>query len=274
VFEIRGNMSNLLIEDPPVVPMSKVEALPAVDANGPAPKATMSQRNWLLITCLLLSISGGIRQWRDWQFRSIENETTASPFHLSDLPTSLGTWRSVGQGQLDPETVKLAGSSDHVLRDYQDSKTGQTVSVLIVYGLAYSVFGHSPEVCYPAGGYAAVGRPEDHNFFLSGSKTPVKYRSKLFSKTVASVTQAYEVLWSFWHAGSWLPDVSDHFKTFRTSPALFKIQIQSPLTGNSSEKASIESLVKELVREIDTRRELAKAANSKGKKPTGAKTPG
>jgi hypothetical protein len=174
VLEIRGNMSNLVIEKPPAVPMRKGEVSPAVEANSLPPKATMSPRKWLLMTCLLLSISGGIRHWRDYQFRSLENQTTASPFPLSEIPTVLGTWRSTGEdAQLDPETIKLAGSSDHVLRAYTDSKTGETVSVLLIYGLAYSVFGHSPEVCYPAGGYVPVGKAEDHDFSLPGSATPV-----------------------------------------------------------------------------------------------------
>jgi hypothetical protein len=251
-------MSNLLVEKPPVVPMGKEKVSPAVDANRPPPKGTNSRWNWLLMTCLLLSISGGIRHWRDRQFRSLENQSAACPFPLDELPTAFGTWRMTGQGQLDDEISKLAGSTAHILRSYTDSKTGETVSVLVVYGLAYSVFGHSPEVCYPAGGYQAVGKAEDHEFSLPGSATPVRYRSKFFSKTLASITRSHEVMWSFWHAGSWLPDVSDHFKTFRSSPALFKIQVECPVTGTSSEHSPVESLVKALTQEINIRR--AKAA--------------
>jgi hypothetical protein len=271
-FEIRGNMSNLLIENPPVVPMRQVEVSSAVEAKGSPSTAVMSPRKWLLMACVLLSISGGVRHWRDRQFRSLEHESTTCPFHLSEIPNVLGTWRSVGEGHLDPETLKLAGSSDHVLRDYADSKTNQTVSVLVVYGLAYSVFGHSPLVCYPAGGYQGVGKVDDHEFSLAGSATPIRYRTALFSKTVASVTRSYEVLWSFWHAGSWLPDVSDHFKTFRSSPALFKIQIQCPVSGNSSERAAVESLMKELAQEVNTRR--AKAVAAPVKVSTAVKTLG
>ena len=185
---------------------------------------------------------------------------------MSELPTVLGTWHSIGEAHLDPETLKLAGSSDHIIRSYTDSKTGETVSVLVVYGLAYSVFGHSPEVCYPAGGYQAVGKAEDHEFSLPGSATPVRYRSKFFSKTVASVTRSHEVLWLFWHSGSWLPDVTDHFKTFRSSPALFKIQVECPVTGTSSEHSPVESLVKALTQEINIRRAKAAMAAAPGKR--------
>ena len=258
-------MSNLLIEKPPVLPVREVENSPTVDAKGPPSNATFLPRYWLMITCLLLSISGGIRYLREWQFRKIAQETTASPFPLSELPTVLGTWHSIGDAHLDPETIRLAGSSDHILRSYRDSETKETVSVLVVYGLAVSVFGHSPAVCYPASGYDVVGKSEDHDISLTGSATSVRYRSELFSKTVASVTESYEVFWCFWHSGLWLPDVQDRWKLFRTSPALFKIQIQCPVTGISSQRSSVESLLKELVREIDTRREKVAAAGAPAK---------
>ncbi len=261
-----------MIENPPVVPMHKKEVLPADDAiGGSPPKATMSLRNWLLITCLLLSISAGIRHFRDWQFRSLEQETTVCPFPLSELPTAFGTWRKTGQGRLDPEIQKLAGSNDHILWEYTDSKTDEKVSVLVIYGLAYSVFAHAPTTCYPAAGYETIGKPEDRDLSVPGSASPVRYRSALFSNTVASVTRSHEVLWLFWHSGSWLPDVTDHFKSFRSSPALFKIQIECPVTGTSSEHPAVESLLKDLVQEVNTRRDQAAAARA-ANVSTGVKT--
>jgi Protein of unknown function (DUF3485) len=258
-------MSNLLIESPSMVPVSEVEVSPAVEADAPPPNANKVQRNWLVMACLLLSISGGIRYWREWQFWGLAAETKTSPFPLKEIPADLGTWHATGaEAHLDAETLRLAGSSDHILRAYTDSKSHETVSLLVVYGLAQSVFGHTPEVCYPSSGYQAVGKPVDHEFSLPGSATPVHFRSRYFTKTVASVMQSNEVFWSFWHAGSWLPDVANRWKLFRSSPALFKIQVQGEVTGISSDHPPVESLIKELVREINTRRERATAAPANG----------
>ena len=258
-------MSNLLIESPSMVPVSEVEVSPAVEADAPPPNAKRLQLNWLVMACLLLSISGGIRYWRERQFAIQFTETKTCPFPLTEIPTVLGTWHATGaEAHLDPETLRLAGSSDHILRSYTDSKSGETVSLLVVYGLAHSVFGHTPELCYPSSGYQAVGKRVDHEFTLPGSVTPVKYRSLYFTKTVASVTQSIEVSWSFWHAGSWLPDVQDRWKLFRSSPALFKIQVQGAVTGITSDHPPVESLIKELTQEINTRRERATAGPAKG----------
>ena len=272
-IEFRGNMSNLLIENPSAVGASKAEVSPAAEVESAPPRASVSPRNWLVITCLLLSISGGIRYWRERKFQNLTTETKSCPFPLKEIPNVLGTWRDTGAAaHLDAETLRLADASDHILRTYTDSKTGETVSVLVVYGLAYSTFGHLPTVCYPASGYTVMGKPADRELLLPEATTPAHYRSAFFSRSVASVTESHEVFWSFSHAGLWLPDVSGRWKLFRTSPALFKIQIQSPATGLSSDHPPVETLLKDLMHEIDTRREQA-AASALKTASTGVKTP-
>ena len=110
--------------------------------------------------------------------------------------------------RLDPEISRLAGSSDHIIRAYTDSTTGEVATVLVLYGLADSVFGHTPEICYNAAGYKVVSPPADRQFALSDSSTPVQYRGFYVARQGVASTEYSEVIWSFWHAGSWWPDVS------------------------------------------------------------------
>ena len=84
-------------------------------------------------------------------------KSEATPFPLAELPRTAATWQaSEGSDvQLDLDVARIAGSSDHIVRSYLDEKTGEQASVLLLYGLAAGVFGHTPEVCYPAAGYQA-----------------------------------------------------------------------------------------------------------------------
>ena len=258
-------MSNSLIETPVLLPVRESEFSPAVTANPSTANTKTSPWKWLAITCLLLSISGGFRFWRESRFRGLSQASEACPFPLSELPNDLGKWHAIegSEAQLDPETARVAGSSDHVIRSYTDTTTGDKVSVLVIYGLATSIFAHEPELCYPAAGYARVNKPVDHEFTLPGYATPVRYRSSSYSKAFAGVTNIEDVVWSFWHAGSWLPEVASRWKLFRSAPAMFKIQIQYPSARTSSETPLGESLLKELVREIDTRLERVKEGTTK-----------
>ena len=89
-------------------------------------------------------------------------------------PGPLGTWQASEDSdvQLDPEVARIAGSSDHIVRTYLDEKTGEQASALVLYGLAAAVFGHTPDVCYPAAGYQLVKGPIDRSIDGAGREGP------------------------------------------------------------------------------------------------------
>jgi hypothetical protein len=220
-------------------------------------KASVSPWALMAVTCILLGISGGVRFWRDLKFKTLAQESTTCPFPLKDLPRSLGSWHSVegSDKELDPEIARIAGSSDHVIRTYEDGKTGEQVTTLVLYGLATSVFGHVPEVCYPAAGYKQSAVPVNHQFSIPGSTTPGQYRSAFFSKSIGGIGkfEEVEVFYTFLHNGEWLPDLASRWKSFRYHPAMFKIQLQRSSSRFSSQDSSTESLLQLLVQEIDSR---------------------
>jgi Protein of unknown function (DUF3485) len=256
----RALMSRMLVENPSVVPMSDPASIEPVQAGRSNMVGPKSPWKWAAITCVILSISAGIRLGRDLQFRGRAEQSRKCPFPLSELPKTLGTWTAVpnSDSRLDPEIARLAGSSDHVIRAYADSTTGEVATVLVLYGLADSVFGHTPEICYNAAGYRFVSAPTDRQFVLSDSSTPVEYRGFYVAKQGVASTEYSEVVWSFWHAGSWWPDVSTRWKLFRYSPGMFKIQIERPASGLSLESFSNEPLLVEIVKEINSRIEKSK----------------
>ena len=247
-------MSQSVLESTPGVVLREPTTA-AANERSTESKPKMSPWKWAAITGLLVSISGGIRFTRDLQFSGIARQSAMCPFPLNDLSLVLGTWTAVPNSdtQLDPEISKLAGSSDHVIRQYMNSTTGEVASVLVLYGLANSVFGHTPDICYRAGGYTPVTPLVDREFTTSDSSPPARFRGFYVSKPGVGSTEYTEVVSSFWHAGSWWPDVSSRWKLFRYSPGMFKIQIQRAASGISTEEFSCEPLLKEVVRDLDMR---------------------
>ena len=214
-----------------------------------------SSWRWGIAACLLLAISGGVRHWRDYQFRSLADLGAVSPFPLSELPEHLGEWRAIEgtDTQLDPEIARVAGSSDHVLRSYMNVRSGQTVSVLVLYGLAGTVFAHTPQACYPAAGYQSVMDPVDYPFSIEGTELKGLYRRGFYSRTVGGLTQYVEVVHTFLHRGEWIANLAPRWKMFRYHPGSFKIQLQLLTSELSTETSSSESLLKEISRYIDFR---------------------
>ncbi len=251
-------------------PESTLNESSASAVASPTAKCLMSP--WVLMgaTCLLLATSGGIRFWRESQFETIARENEKCPFALNEFPKILGTWH-MDEGanpKLDPRIARIAGANAYLLRNYVDRESGAVVLVLILYGTARSVFGHSPEVCYPANGYQLVMPPANHQFLDPTSQFPVHFRSAFFSKNIGATDRYEEVYYTFHHNEQWLPEVADQWKSFRYHPGMFKILLQRPTTDLSTENSPTESLLRDIVREVNVR-----IAQSKTLTPS-AMTPG
>src|SRR5262245_27212472 len=133
---------------PNPVATSEVNAQPR-PAPGSRPRPEWT---WILLVGMFLGLSRGFRYWRDWQFQALSKESKSSPFPLKDLPKALGEWHSVEglETKLDPQIARIAGSSDHLIRTYLNQTSGETVVVMVLYGLAELISTHTPAVCYPA----------------------------------------------------------------------------------------------------------------------------
>jgi hypothetical protein len=229
---------------------------PTRDAKPAPAKAAASPWVWMVVTCLLLGLSGGIRFWRDWQFRLRAEKGAICPFPLSELPKSLGGWQWIegSESQLEPEVARIAGSTDNIARDYVHEKGGERVSILALYGLAATVFAHAPDVCYPAHGYRVIIPPEDRQLSIPGMKAPVVCRAAIYSQQVGATERFKVVYHTFCHDGQWVPELLSRWKSFRYHPGAFKIQLERTLSGELNlDDGPSESLLTQFIQEIHRR---------------------
>ena len=254
-------MENALV-DQPAASQSDAGARRPQPANRPS--VWKLDLRWLAMICLLLGASGAVRYWREFQFASILTREKDSPFPLKEISTVLGDWRMVegAEATLDPEIARIAGSSDHILRNYANQQTGETATVLVLYGLAELVCGHTPEVCYPATGGRSASPPR--TLMIAGadkSAPPSPFRSEVFSRIEGGTTVYHDVYYSFRNAGTWEPSMTGRWKLFRYNPGMFKVQVQRTIKTSEPPDESCNSLLGALVTEIDT-----KARNTNGPK--------
>ena len=125
---------------------------------------------------------------------------------------------------------------------------------MVLYGLAYLVWPHSPAVCYPAQGFAPVvtpSRDRDVTITVPGSSTQALFREQHFSKSIAGQVDYRVVYHSFLHSGQWTFDVGKDWKSFRHH-GMFKVQVQRSVgTNRNMDENAIEELLAQIVKEID-----------------------
>ena len=219
--------------------------------------AATSPRSWTAITCLILAISGGVRFVQDWGFSAKLAAARKSPFPLEELPKSLGPWRMKSEGGLDPEIARVAGASDHIDRDYVNDKTGEVVSVLVLYGPAYALHGHVAEICYPAAGFTAVDALKTYELKTADFDKALSYQGGFFTKKKGGANEYVEVIYSFRFVDEWMADPAPKWKMFRVHPGMYKIQIARQVSELAIETSPSLTLLGEFAKEVENR--LSKA---------------
>lgn len=180
---------------------------------------------WCAAAAVLLVGSGVFRVVQAARVVDDTGATAESPFPLRDIPKQIDTWRVLegGDTQLDSQTTRITGSTDHILRTYCDEATGVTLSVLILYGPAEPVTPHTPQVCYPASGFAAVGDSVDTKVAYEQGKG-ADFRTAVFGKSGGRDLLLQTVYHSYRLNGEWSP-IIDFRKLPRRNPGVFKVQI-------------------------------------------------
>jgi hypothetical protein len=239
---------------------------PARAAASALNKAAASPLAWTVITCTLLAISTGERYWRDGDLWGKVATASASPFPLAELPKEIGSWQMVegSEAVLDPDIAYAAGANSHLLRNYVDSNSGESVNVLILYGLARNMIGHSPDYCYPYSGFEKVDTMGTYELELDGLKNAVRYRGGSFTKSSLGTTQFVQVIYSLRSGDRWLADGATLWTRIRTEPGMYKIQIAGPAPVNLAVDTSPSvDLLGRLVTEVERRLSQASAKSGK-----------
>src|SRR4051812_18114697 len=148
------------ITDVTVEPNVSARSLPQAQAQA-GRHAAAARWVRVALACPLLVGSGGVRWWQARRVEAVLRDGREAPFTLAELPMVLGDWRGEDT-TIDPKIARRTGATDLVTRRYVDQRTGATLEAIILYGPTTEVYGHAPEVCYPAAGYEKVAGPEPH----------------------------------------------------------------------------------------------------------------
>jgi hypothetical protein len=154
---------------------------------------------------------------------------------------------------MDPKIVQITGSTDMVTRRYVDRRTGVGLDVLVLYGPAFDVSSHTPEVCYPAAGFEPMPGATERAIPVEGPAA-APFRSLAFTKGEGGLADSQEVYYSFRLDGRWTTQVAGPKASMRI-PGLFKVQVSRRLSGR--ERRDIENpcepFLTALVGEIEAR---------------------
>ncbi len=94
------------------------------------------------------------------------------PVPLKKIPDKIGDWRG-RDVELSEAVLKVAGNDDYLNRLYINESSDQWANIYVAYsGNPRTMFGHRPQVCYPASGWQHRSTDNITIVLISGREIP------------------------------------------------------------------------------------------------------
>jgi Protein of unknown function (DUF3485) len=234
------------------------------DVSEPTPAPATRNRGavvYVVAICALFVASGLVRWRQDRRISQGLRQGLAQVVPLERIPLVLGAWSGVDT-QLDPQIARGTGADKVVTRCYTNRNTGVSIDVIILFGPAYHMYIHSPEICYPKAGFAIFESPAPRTVRLpaSGARgggdpagAAVPFLAAVYAKGEGAQADLQEVYWTWRYQDRWTPQVLKP-KQIERIPTMIKVHTsRSVLRGerrdaNNPNEAFLRVLVPEIER--------------------------
>jgi len=184
------------------------------------------------------------------RFRS--SSVTAEEFgkRFKEVPTEVGPWVGTDE-KVKEETLNQAGAVSHVSRKYVNSETGASVDLWLIVGHSRDISRHTPDICYPAQGFAQDGSKQKRKIEVAGEEGE-QQEATFFTarfRQEQSLGGGGPLVRVFW---AWNPNTKDEQQwvapdrqrvAFGNNPALYKMYFTASMPDRNqpiSENVALE----------------------------------
>jgi hypothetical protein len=138
------------------------------------------------------------------------------------VPMAIGDWQGHDEA-VDRESFEQAGAKGYWMRSYVNSRTGESILVILMCGRAGKMSVHTPEVCYRGAGYELRDQPAG-----CAIKSDASFWTAQFTKKAATPTQL-RLYWAWNADGVWDASASPRWQ-FRGAPFLYKLYVSRDIS--------------------------------------------
>jgi hypothetical protein len=203
------------------------------------------------LACAVLVGSGFVRSQQAERIQDQIARGLTESFALKSIPDTLGDWQGEPT-EIDEQIVRITGAKDVVSRRYVNRNTGVAIEMILLFGTAVDMCGHTPEVCYPTAGYTLVSGPDLRMVRTPSGDAP--FRALVYAKGDGASARLQEVNYTWRHNGRWSPELAN-YKLLERIPGMYKVQIARHTTGRERREIGnpSEAFLRELLPEMERR---------------------
>jgi len=141
---------------------------------------------------------------------------------LLNIPAHFGPWLLRDEVPLSETAQQMLVNPRYVCRTYVHGSSGETVSMIVLAGLAGPMAVHTPEICMPSREYESIKAPQRIELVAQGMKQ--KFYSSLFRANTLE-GQKLNVYYSWSRDGKTWEAPEYPRVTFAPLPMLYKLQV-------------------------------------------------
>lgn len=181
----------------------------------------------LLVAIVVIVGAGFIHgMWTErW---SSSQELDDAVARLEGLPERVGAWHAQPI-EIDAKALKQAGAAGHWLRRFTHTRTGATVTIILLCGRTGQMAVHRPEHCYRGAGYEMSAPPAHKTLDFVKQGSAQLWTARFVKDDPASPVQL-RIFWSWFADGAWRAPESPRL-AFAGKSVLFKLYAVHELTG-------------------------------------------
>jgi hypothetical protein len=134
-------------------------------------------------------------------------------------------------------------------RRYLSQSANRAAVITFISGIPGSVSAHTPDVCYPSGGYKVLHGPKKESVDLPGNKTAEMYVAD-FEKKTATKHDRVRVRWTWAADGGWVAPDHPRWQFARQlarMPVLYKVYIVTSLPDEGEERPEDDPTIRAFV---------------------------
>ncbi len=152
---------------------------------------------------------------------------------LREFPASLADWDGT-DFDVSTEQLKMAEADGYLSRRYVHRRTGNVITLLVLFGPPGPMSLHAPTVCFPGAGFLQETEPV--RTVISNGNASCEFAMANFSKQEAAAPLRVRTYWSWFGAGGWQVPRSPRV-TFARQSRIFKVYVTQATAGASRNNA-------------------------------------
>jgi hypothetical protein len=199
------------------------------------------------VACVMVVAASVVQGYWTNRFGATSDSEIVHQFsdRLGPIPKVIGEWEAVDH-TMNPQEQEVAGIVGYISRNYTNSRTKESVTVMLVCGNFRNIAKHEPTQCYVAAGFTQEKEVDPYSKKVADDTTAT-FNTTVFKREEQDKLEKLRIFWSWNFDGEWVAPSRPRWN-LAGKPALYKLYVISNIgQGEDIEESASLRFINEFI---------------------------